>query len=92
MIKSKSGCVNALSLEHYLVNFCLSHSGIKFIKEFFANFQSPVLFQDNEHGDIGFLWVGGIVASDDTADDGMVVVGHDGELWPVGEKVVIGVK
>lgn len=49
-----------------------------------------VLFEDDEHGDVGLAGVGGIDGADDAADEGLPEVGHDGEVWPRFQEVVIG--
>lgn len=51
---------------------------------------SAVLFQDNEHGDIGFTRVDGVDGSDDAGDGSVSEVCHDGEIWPSFEKIIIG--
>lgn len=50
-----------------------------------------MLFEDNQHCDIGFSGVSGVIVADDAANQLVFEVCHDGELGPVGEEVVVGV-
>lgn len=56
-----------------------------------SDFEPAVVFEDNQHCDIGFSGVGGVIVADDAANQLVLEVGHDGELGPVGEEVVVGV-
>lgn len=49
-----------------------------------------VLFKDNQHGNIGFAWLFGVDRADDAGDRRLSEVGHDGEIRPAFDEVVIG--
>lgn len=87
-IKPQRRCVYTLCLQDNLINILL-HSVIELIKQFLSNFQSAILLQHHQHGDVGLLGVDCVVVADYTPDDLVLVVSHDSQLWPVGQKVVV---
>jgi hypothetical protein len=89
-IKIECSHVDTFSLEHDFINIILNPF-IKLIKEFLSDLEPAILLQHNQHCDVGFPGVGGVVVADDTSDELVFEVGHDGELGPVGEEVVVGV-
>ena len=89
-VELKCSLVDALCFQDNFVHVVL-YSFVEFVKQFLANFKSTIFFKHNQHCDICFTRIGGVVVANDTSNKFILIVCHDCELGPVGKKVVIGV-
>ena len=88
-VEAERRFVDALGLEHDLI-----HSAIdppyELVEQLDAHLVPAVLLEDDEHGDVRLARVGSVDGADDAGDGGFAEVGHDGEVGPGLDEVVIG--
>lgn len=74
--------IYALCLEDDFVDIVLD-SLIKLVEKFLTDFVPSVLFENHQHGNVGFTGIGGVVVSYYATYKFIFMVGHDGEIGPI---------
>lgn len=88
-VEAECSLVDALGFQHDLIHPSI-HSPHEFVEQLNAHLVPAVLLEHHQHCDVGLARVGGVDGADDAGDGGLAEVGHDGEVGPGLDEVVVG--
>lgn len=88
-VEAERSLVDALGLQHDLIHPSI-HSPHELIEQLDAHLVPAVFLEHHQHCDVGLARVGGVDGADDAGNGRFAEVGHDGEVRPGLDEVVVG--